>query len=350
MVNDENEGLEESVVSEEEMHAMESSEPNEDLPEFADQNLSNFEDQGVDNFASEISNSDVLDESLVETSDPFAEQAANDELPLEALLSAEVSDSEVLASPTALEDVDCLTKNFSLRLLPENSQEIEKAKSIVESIGISLGERVWVDASPFISKLTEFQLIRLVQEFKRTNLLFEIYDKNEAVAEKSDALSVEAILEENKQVTATVDGAPSVTTVDGKSSILFMTSNTLDGYKVIEVVDLVSAHCSIPRNFFNLEEMEQKIHTEMKALLRSQKIKLPPTRSDQLIRDLQEEIQYKALAKGANAVINIKIQFFVEANHLDKASDQIRIVALGTAAIVDKSENEIPDELVADEA
>jgi uncharacterized protein YbjQ (UPF0145 family) len=44
-----------------------------------------------------------------------------------------------------------------------------------------------------------------------------------------------------------------------------------------------------------------------------------------------------ALAKGANSVLGVKIEAFPESNPTDLQLEQLRLVAFGTAAVVEKS-------------
>jgi hypothetical protein len=55
-----------------------------------------------------------------------------------------------------------------------------------------------------------------------------------------------------------------------------------------------------------------------------------------LLRELSLDLQKAALGVAGNAVLGIKIQAFPETNHIDPTLDEMRLVAFGTAAVVEK--------------
>ncbi|MGZ3694900.1 MAG: hypothetical protein ACXWQO_12035, partial [Bdellovibrionota bacterium] len=63
---------------------------------------------------------------------------------------------------------------------------------------------------------------------------------------------------------------------------------------------------------------------------------LPKSRLEGIFRELFLDLQKAALAVSGNAVLGVRIQTFPESNSLDPSLEQMRLVAFGTAAVVEK--------------
>lgn len=110
-----------------------------------------------------------------------------------------------------------------------------------------------------------------------------------------------------------------------------MKSPVLCWCKLSELLQRVNF--SLARRFFRGEELQEQMNREMAKLGSSS---IPKSKLELLLREMFLDLQKNALSQGGNAVIATRIEAFPETNHLDP-SQQMRLVALGTAAVVEKT-------------
>ena len=132
--------------------------------------------------------------------------------------------------------------------------------------------------------------------------------------------------------------APSVNLPRGERDVILCTMDTLPGLSLIENFGIVAAHRTIPRRLFREDDLRQKLEKELRAVPNRAQASLPASHFQTLLRDLLFDLQKAALSKGANSVLGIRLEAFSEFASKDPRLEQLRLVAIGTAAVVEKAE------------
>ena len=83
--------------------------------------------------------------------------------------------------------------------------------------------------------------------------------------------------------------------------------------------------------------MREKLEKELKAVPGRGAPALASSHLQQVLRDLLLDLRKSALGKGANSVLGVKIEAFPESSSTDPLLEQLRLVAFGTAALVEKT-------------
>jgi uncharacterized protein YbjQ (UPF0145 family) len=134
------------------------------------------------------------------------------------------------------------------------------------------------------------------------------------------------------------ESAPSVTLPKGEKDVLLCTPDHLPGGTVRETFGLVLAHRSIARRLFREDELREKLQKELRSVPGpSGAPALASSHLQLLLRELMQDLRKMALGKGANSVLGVKIEAFSESGTADPQLEQLRLVAFGTAAVVEKS-------------
>ena len=85
-----------------------------------------------------------------------------------------------------------------------------------------------------------------------------------------------------------------------------------------------------------VEELRPTDSTAVTKVTRGQRdFHLPKAEMDKVFQNLLKSLQFEALRRGANGVIGIQLSGFPETNAIDPESDQIRLIASGTAVLLE---------------
>ena len=106
---------------------------------------------------------------------------------------------------------------------------------------------------------------------------------------------------------------------------------------VLETFGIVVAHRSIARRLFREEDLRDRLEKELRAVPNRPASSLAGSHLEIALRDLFFDLRKGALAKGANSVLGVRIEAFPESGLSDPELEQVRLVAFGTAAVVEKS-------------
>ncbi len=209
-------------------------------------------------------------------------------------------------------------------------------KKALETLGVA--DTKWASAVPVISQLTEYQLISLLQTARALGLqaTAKLQPEQQMPSEEDLALGDLSIIPESEF--PVLESAPSVTLPKGEKDVLLCTADQLTGGKVLETFGIIIAHRSIARRIFREEEMRKKLEKELHSVPGRSETTLPSSHLHLLLRDLLQDLRKNALAKGGNTVLGVKLEAFPESSTLDPQLEQLRLVAFGTAAVVEKAE------------
>lgn len=212
--------------------------------------------------------------------------------------------------------------SFELIIPALDAEQKAKLKNALEASGLppdyATGER--------ISRLNEFLAASLQNSLISMGVLPEL-----RLSWPGDGESLEA--SPPSEAVAEAEGAPEVVLAD-KNVLLYTMEESLS-LQVLEWKGMIAAHKSIARRFFREEEMQAVLDRELEKLKKGSRT-LFPSRFQKLLRELFQDLEKQALSHGANAVFGVKLQAFRESEQIDPGLDQMRLVALGTAAIVQK--------------
>jgi uncharacterized protein YbjQ (UPF0145 family) len=284
---------------------------------------------------------DLGDQPLPDGSpDPFAPPAEEEFSALEPASDLSVDEmlaDAVLHEPSAIATSGPLPLNgaahpsFQLQLQPETAAQREKLKNLAQTFGLPLRESP--GSAPMISQLTEYQALSFRQAALalgvgvKVNVNFPL----PSLTEEEQALGDLAAVPDAAGVK--VEGAPSVTLPVNEKDVLLLPESAA-GLQIVETLGIVTAHRSIARRFFREEEAREKLEKELSRV--QGKKALPSSRLEGLFRELFLDLQKSALARGGNGVLGIRLEAFPETANLDPSLEQLRLVAFGTAAVVEK--------------
>lgn len=185
------------------------------------------------------------------------------------------------------------------------------------------------------SRLTEFQAVRLLLELRQQGLSAHVALQRPDAPLSEEDLALGELQHVVDPVVLTQDGAPAVTLPGHEKDVMLCSGEAPTGFFTLETHGIVSAHRSIARRFFREEELQEQMERELQRY--PSKGILPKSSIDKLFRELFADLQKRALGVGANAVLSVRIDCFPETTHLDPGLEQMRLVALGTAAVVEKA-------------
>ncbi len=277
-----------------------------------------------------------LDLSLLDTSSDTATA------PAEALYP-DVSVDELLGAALMPESLEALTPStdnaearpsFQLRLPALVKEAKDKLQALASAHGLELSDSTWSAATPILTQLTEFQAISFLRAARSQG--FEL--KAEVIwpfqpSPTEEDLALGSLANTADPSTLQAEGAPSVALAE--KDVLLLTVEEAAGYYVRQTFGIATAHRSIARHFFRQEELEEHSRRELQLLTRT--ATLPGSRLSALFHELFLSLQKNALALGGNAVIGLRIEAFPETSNLDPSLEEMRLVAFGTAAVVEKA-------------
>lgn len=266
-----------------------------------------------------------LDTASLDASLESAEEAPPEEAPLENQLNDEMDATResmganfTEAPAESHEPAADSTANFSVILRNFSKKTAEVAK-LLDSLDLKAPrpEDLTQGHALLMSRLDEYRAIVLAQGAWQLGLCPEFKVSSNA--------SDESEMDPNHQTI----GAPSVEFLPGTTGVWIGTVQNVPGANLLESFGLVSYHRAIPRRFFRQTDAEQSLLADI------QKLNLPQTVAENhyeaLLQDLTRELQVAALAKGANAVVGVELEFFPELHGMDKDADELRVVLSGTA-------------------
>lgn len=224
---------------------------------------------------------------------------------------------------------------FQVKLTPANEEQREALKKIV--LALKLGDEEACKAmQPIFTHLNEYQAIQLMQELRAVGISAQADVKWPQAVPTEEEAALGSLANVPDPMISIIEGAPSVILPTSSNDVLLLTTETIPGYQVQQVMGLVSAHKSIARRFFKEQELQKQVEEEIQKYP-GKKPQMPKNQLERLFRELFQNLQKNALGMGANAVVGVKMEAFPESSHLDSALEQMRLVALGTAAVVEKS-------------
>ena len=188
-----------------------------------------------------------------------------------------------------------------------------------------------------LTKLTEMQMVAFAHLLHRNSIPYEIakhWDEASLQAE------IENFAQNNFAVNLNSEGAPSVNYLPGSNDVLLLSSAEAMGYTLLQSQGIVLAHKSLARKFFRNLEQEELLEKELRKIKKESPLRalLPQSGVEKCFRALFSDLRKEALALGANAVLDVKIECFPESSsNFDPELDQMRIVLSGTASVLDKT-------------
>lgn len=249
-------------------------------------------------------------------------------LDVEQMLAAEmVPDSQTEVMP-AVDMGSVPTFQLQLEIKPEQREAL---KTLAQSLSLNLPE----GNSPLLSQLTEYQAIA----FRQAALALGVPAKATisfpppSLTEEDQALGDLAMVKETQL--PLMEGAPSVTLPKHEQEVMVLTEVGAN-IQVVQTFGPVTAHRSIARRFFREEEAQEKLKKELQRMP-GRGANIPASRLEGLLRELILDLQKMVLQRGGNALFGLRLESFSETSHLDPELEQMRLVAFGTAAVVEKA-------------
>lgn len=286
--------------------------------------------------AEALLNADALagDASLPDV--PSPDENSNPALAVEEMLSMAVLDevAELGAGEGPAESGSAPT--FQLKIGIEKAASRDEIKKIAAEMELTLPEATWASETPMVSQLSEFQALYFLQRLRALGLAATVEALRPGHALSEDELALGSLSEVPEASPIKTEGAPSVVLPGNEKSVLLYSGDSLPAFPVSQTLGIVTAHRSLARRFFRDEEISEKLKKEMERVPGRGASNLPKSRLEGLFRELFLDLQKAALSLGGNAVLGVKIDTFPETNSLDPSLEQMRLVAFGTAAVVEK--------------
>lgn len=253
-------------------------------------------------------------------------------LDLDQVLSAAILEMPAESEPFSSEG-NASPASFQLRLsgLGEDAKAALRDKAKV--LGIEVAS-AWSAPAPILSQLTEFQAVELRRAALSLGWQVQVQARLPCLSADEEEAALGGLSEVPEPVLPFSEGAPSVALPGREQTVMLFSGGELAGYQLQQTQGVVAAHRSLARRFFREEELQERTERELGRL--AQKT-LPSSRLELLLRELFLDLQKSALSRGCNAVFGLRLEAFPETTHLDPALEQLRLVAFGTAAVVEKS-------------
>ena len=279
---------------------------------------------------------DASGEELPVTEDPSG--SGSELLSVDELLEAAVLGEGVPAEAALLEAPASSVPTFQLRLGVISEEQKAGLKKALEAQGVSTTEKTWSSPTPVVSQLSEFQAVHLLQTLRGLGVpaSCSVFLPGSQPSEEDLALGdLSAVPEPEPDVL--VESAPSVVLPKGEKDVMLCSPTSLPNCNVLETFGLVIAHRSIARRMFREEEVKEKLEKELRSVPNRAQAPLASSHLQQVLRDLLLELRKSSLSKGGNAVLGVKLEAFPESSSSDPLLEQLRLVAFGTAAVVEKA-------------
>ena len=227
------------------------------------------------------------------------------------------------------------TFQLQFRSLTDEARAV--IKKAAEVAGATVSDKAWAVAVPVLSQLTEYQAVVLLQAARSVGVAADAQVVLPGAAPTEEDLALGDLSAVPEAPAAALESAPSVELPKGEKEVLLCTPDRLPGGTVRETFGIVIAHRSIARRLFREDDLRDKLQKELRSVPQRAAMGLPSSQLQILLRDLLLDLRKSALAKGANAVLGVKLEAFPESGHSDPQLEQLRLVAFGTAAVVEKS-------------
>jgi uncharacterized protein YbjQ (UPF0145 family) len=280
-----------------------------------------------------------------EREEPVAEEPPAEGLPADETTAASDVD-DMLSAELLPEGFDSLPDlgsalpqlpTFQLHLRGLTDSTRAALKKTLDAQGAAVPEQAWAAGAPVISQLSEYQLIVLLQAARALGIAAEAFVSVPEQGPSEDDLALGDLSLVPDPAFSQSESAPSVTLPKGEKEVMVFTPDQVPGATVRESFGLVMAHRSIARRIFREEEVRDKLQKELRSVPGRIAATLPSSHLQIVLRELMLDLRKAALAKGANAVLGVKLESFPESGMGDPQLEQLRLVAFGTAAVVDKS-------------
>lgn len=271
-----------------------------------------------------------------EASEPADDLDPN--LNVDELLSGEMLPElgELLPEPAADLPLEAIP-TFQLQFLSLTKEQIPEMKKALTAHGVEIQEKIWASATPVISQLNEYQAVSLLQVARALGALANATVQYPDLAPSEDELALGDLSAIPDPENIVLESAPSVVLPKGEKEVMLCTPDAITGANVLETMGIIIAHRSMARRLFREEEVKERLEKEIKLIPKLSATVQADSQLQVLMRELLLDLRKNALAKGANAVLGVKLEAFPEAANSDPQLEQLRLVAFGTAAVVEKA-------------
>jgi uncharacterized protein YbjQ (UPF0145 family) len=279
---------------------------------------------------------------LAENSEPsLGDLPAPDENPdpasaVEEMLSAAMLDEVTDSLGVATTGEPGLGPTFQLKIAVAADSSREELKKIAAGLGITVADSSWASETPMVSQLSEFQAVAFMQALSAQGITTTVEVKRPSLTPSEEDLALGDLFQVPEGASIVGGGAPSVRLPGSEKGVLLYSGEALPGFSISQTLGIVTAHRSLARRFFRDDEVDLKLKRELERIPGRAASTLPKSRLEVIFRELFLDLQKAALAQAGNAVLGVRIQTFPESNSLDPSLEQMRLVAFGTAAVVEK--------------
>lgn len=265
------------------------------------------------------------------------QQMIDSALPEEPIAAAPLSLAPELEHP---DQTACQVYSVTLRGI-ENPADQRRVQTVLDRLAIlpegspaagaaHSGVQRW-------SRLSEFQAYVLM-----ANLFPLGFDVRLGQSEDSPAAAFAPPPEALTNVAAPepeMGGALPVALPTKEGEVFLSTTESIAGHHAQVSKGIVTAHGVIHRLFFREGELDIRMRQKLQELGpqpsgQAPRRQLPRAEMDKIFANLLQKLQREAFRRGANGVVGIRIAGFTEAAALDPDADQIRLIATGTAVLL----------------
>ena len=271
--------------------------------------------------------------------DQIEENTISTGLSLEELLDHElaVSENKQPAPGENLAVHPDQLNSFQLKVCLANEQErivLEKTLQDLEMDSMLEGQKTLY---PMITRLNELQATLLYQLLNRVGIAVDCTQLQFASLQ-SNALDESTDIQWEATAASESSGAPAVTLLENAREVLLLTPNELPGYLISETQGIISAHRTIAKRLFREQDAQRKLVREISAYQTksSGNKAVMSNHIDKTFAEIFFDLQKNALAVGANAVLDIRLEIFSEYLPMDTDREQVRLIAVGSATTVEK--------------
>jgi uncharacterized protein YbjQ (UPF0145 family) len=225
---------------------------------------------------------------------------------------------------------------FQVQLEVDDPALKPRLKELAAAHGIQLTTSAWEYATPILSQLTEYQAVLFQREARalgarvKASVTFPVPQPSEDDLALGDLAGIPEPAEVKSE------GAPSVVLPKRETEVMLFTGELLPGFLISETKGPVSAHRRIARRMFREAEIQEKMKREL-ARATGRNAAPADSHLQLLFREVFVDLQKQALKMAANAVLSLRVEFFSETAALDPSSAELRLLVIGTAAVVEKA-------------
>jgi uncharacterized protein YbjQ (UPF0145 family) len=255
---------------------------------------------------------------------------------VDSLLASEVLGDADFAAAEFLSAAPESLPTFQVQLSFVDPSLKPKLKDLASAQGLVLTDSAWANATPVISQLTEYQAALLQRAARALGASVHTRVHFPMGSPTEDDLALGDLSSVPDPVQVISEGAPSVILPSREKDVMLFSGDAIPGFAIVETKGPVTAHRSIARRLFAQEEAAEKLRKELERFP-GRHNNAPSSRLQQLFRELFGDLQKQALVSGGNAVLSIRLQSFSERDALDPGTEQLRLLVIGTAAVVEKS-------------